>query len=685
MTTRSCNNHRRSRLIERRARRRRLCVLAALAVALALPASVAHGVSVVASAAPGDLTLSITSTDLSAYPQTSAVVQLGGPLAARLGTLSGDAFSVKVDGAPVQAEVTEAAPGTVLPVQTALLIDESGSMKGEATRAAAAAAQRFLEAMRSGDTAAVQAFNEGFRTLHDFTGEQGPLSDSLGGLSPQKETALYDALLKSLASFRTNTEPGSRYVVLLSDGGDTASVATLDDVVAAVRSSSIQVYTIGLKTEEFDSQPLASIAAASGGRYLETPDPAALTDLYETLAREIHNQYLLTFAAAPNASGAGRLLVEVIAGGAVAQAEQGFFYPGSATTTSGVVSPTTTVVPANAGTVTPAGPSLTSRFLDWGGSDYTVGLVLFVIVFALLYLISGILFPKRDVLKEYGDVLDNRRDLGPRAADETGASTGLAQRATRRLLAVRGYEHPLQRLIDDAGLKFRASEFALLHLIGAVVIAVVVRLVGGSLLVVVVALILVVIGPLLYLQRKGETRRRAFEAQVPNTLALLAGSLRAGQGFEQAITVAATEAPEPTAVELRRVLAQQRLGVAPEDALRDIAERMRSEAFEWVVMATVIQRQVGGNLAEVYESIAATLRERAKMKRQTGVLTAEVRLSAVILVLLPFGVAAAMGLMNREYLSLLWQTTAGQAMIGVALALIIIGILWLRKIARVDT
>ncbi len=667
---------------------RRHGLIALIVLALALTLFVVLSPATVVVAAPGDLTLTITGTDLSAFPMASVVVQLGGPLAAGLGTLGSDAFNIKVDGTQVDAEVTEAAPGTPLPVRTALLIDESGSMKGEAVGAAAVAAQRFLETMRPGDTVAVQAFNTSFRTLDAFSADRAALTDSLAGLAPQKETALYDALLQSLASFGATTgdsaEAGSRYLILLSDGGDTASVASLEDAIAAVRSSGIQVYAIGLKTEEFDSRPLASIAEASGGRYLETPDPAALTELYETLAKEIRNQYLLTFTTPAAASGAGHLLVEVVAGGTSAQAERGFFYPESATTTSTIMSSTTTVVPAVVGLTEPTGTSLTSRFLAWGGSDYTVGVVIFALIFALLYLISGVLFPKRDVLREYGDVLDNRRDLGPRAADETETPPGRGQRATRRLLAVRGYEQPLQRLIDDAGLKFRASEFALLHLVGTVVAAIVVRLVGGSLAVVVAAVVVVVIVPLFYLDRKGVARRRAFESQVPNTLALLAGALRAGQGFEQAITVAASEASEPTASEFRRVLAQQRLGVAPEVALRDIADRMRSEAFDWVVMATIIQRQVGGNLAEVYESIAATLRERAKLQRQIGVLTAEVRLSAVILVLLPFGVAAVLGVVNRDYLGLLWQTTAGQAMMGLALALLLVGILWLRKIARVD-
>ena len=110
-------------------------------------------------------------------------------------------------------------------------------------------------------------------------------------MDPQKETALYDALLKSFASFGTASEAEARYIILLSDGGDTASIATLEEVMAVARSGSTQVYAIGLKTEEFDSQPLVSLAEASGGRYLETPDPAALTSLFETLAKEMHNQY----------------------------------------------------------------------------------------------------------------------------------------------------------------------------------------------------------------------------------------------------------------------------------------------------------------------------------------------------------------------------------------------------------
>jgi len=132
-------------------------------------------------------------------------------------------------------------------------------------------------------------------------------------------------------------------------------------------------------------------------------------------------------------------------------------------------------------------------------------------------------------------------------------------------------------------------------------------------------------------------------------------------------------------------LAQQRLGVAPEEALREVAERMQSEAFDWVVMTTIIQRQVGGNLAEIYEATANTLRERAKLQRQIKTLTAESRLSAIILIILPFGIAGMIGIVNPGYLKPIYQTSLGLVMLGIAFVLLIVGVLWMRKIARLDT
>jgi tight adherence protein B len=639
----------------------------------------------VAGAAGGGLSLVLSNLDMSAYPHVSVAMQMGGEQAAALGDVTKDEISIKVDGTAVPVDSLKTAGQGVAPaVHTVLLIDASGSMKGAAITAASAAATTFVDAMKTNDTAAVEAFNVTFRVLQDFSGDTGALKASLGSLAPQKETALYDAVIKALASFPQGGPSAARYVILLSDGGDTASTATLDQTVSSVRAAGIPVYAVGLKSQEFDSAPLQSIADASGGRYLETTDPAALTSIYRTLAKELHNQYLLTFTVPQSspAAGVGKLSVQVTGAGTATVAEQGFFYPAAQTTTTIAGATTTTA------TSTPAVSeqnTTVSRFLGWGGSPYIIGVVVFLLVMAVLYMLWGVMFPRRDVLAEYEGLIDRKNLLGPQALDEEPRRHPSAvQRAATRLLSVRGYQHPLQRLIDDAALKFRASEFALLQLIALVVILVVAAVLRLPLFGLIILALVLIIVPLLWLDSKGDARRKAFNDQVPNTLMLLAGALKAGQALEQALNVASMESPQPTQAEFQRVTAQLRLGVVPEDALGHLAERMRSEAFGWAVMSTVIQRQVGGNLAEIYESTAHTLRERAKLRREIDTLTAEGRISAIILVILPFVVGIMVGIINSGYLKPLLSTTMGNVMLGMAFVLMVVGIIWMRAIVRVD-
>ena len=341
---------------------------------------------------------------------------------------------------------------------------------------------------------------------------------------------------------------------------------------------------------------------------------------------------------------------------------------------------TTTTAPATAEQGTTV-----SGFLGWGGSPYIIGVVVFLLLMAILYILWGALNPRRNVLAEYEGLIDRRSVLGPQALDEApGRHPSVVARAAAKLLSVRGYQRPIQRLIDDAALKFRASEFVGLQLIVLVVLLIIADVLGLPLFGLIIMALVLIIVPLLWLQSKGDARRKAFNDQVPNTLMLLAGSLKAGQALEQSLNIAARESPQPTQAEFQRVTAQLRLGVAPEDALGHLADRMRSEAFGWAVMSTVIQRQVGGNLAEIYESTAHTLRERAKLRREIDTLTAEGRISAIILVILPFVVGIMVGIINGEYLKPLLSTTMGNVMLGLAFVLMVIGIVWMRAIVRVD-
>ena len=135
---------------------------------------------------------------------------------------------------------------------------------------------------------------------------------------------------------------------------------------------------------------------------------------------------------------------------------------------------------------------------------------------------------------------------------------------------------------------------------------------------------------------------------------------------------------------IQRLVAEIRLGRPAEDALEALADRVGSADFRWAVLAVNIQREVGGNLAEILDNVSDTLRERATMRRQIQVLTAEGRLSAWVLAILPFGIGIYMFAVNPDYISLLFTTQIGLFMLGTAAVLMVLGILWMRKIVDID-
>lgn len=135
--------------------------------------------------------------------------------------------------------------------------------------------------------------------------------------------------------------------------------------------------------------------------------------------------------------------------------------------------------------------------------------------------------------------------------------------------------------------------------------------------------------------------------------------------------------------ELRRVTVESRLGRPVEEALEDAADRMGSSDFAWAVMAVRIQREVGGNLSELLRTVAATMTERKRLKREVDALTAEGKISAVILALLPLGLGAALFALNRPYISVLFTEFLGQAMLVGATVLALAGFAWMKKIIKI--
>jgi tight adherence protein B len=186
-----------------------------------------------------------------------------------------------------------------------------------------------------------------------------------------------------------------------------------------------------------------------------------------------------------------------------------------------------------------------------------------------------------------------------------------------------------------------------------------------------------------WLRRRQNQRSAAFADQLPDTLQVVASSLRSGFSLNQALAAAHERGVEPMASELGRALAASRIGALLEDELEAVATRMNSEDWNWAVMAIRIQRNVGGNLAEILLTTARTLRERAAMGRQVQALSAEGKLSAYILIALPVCTGGFMLLTRRSYIEPLWTTLPGLVMLVGAIAGIVVGWVWMRKVIEV--
>jgi tight adherence protein B len=163
----------------------------------------------------------------------------------------------------------------------------------------------------------------------------------------------------------------------------------------------------------------------------------------------------------------------------------------------------------------------------------------------------------------------------------------------------------------------------------------------------------------------------------------MAGTLRAGYGLTHAVSTVAEEAGSPSKEEFGRVVVEVRLGRELPESLRALANRMRNEDFSWVADAIAIQQDVGGNLAEVLDGVGATIRDRNNIRRQVQALSAEGRISAAVLIALPFALAGIIALVNPGYLDALFETPGGRVMLGVGGVLMTLGVLWIRRLIRI--
>jgi len=260
-----------------------------------------------------------------------------------------------------------------------------------------------------------------------------------------------------------------------------------------------------------------------------------------------------------------------------------------------------------------------------------------------------------------------------------GAAAGAA---VEKALTKRGRLATGTAALERAGISMSLPDVVLVVGVATLVAGILGTLMGGLLL----GLLLAVGTPLgakLLLSVKTGRRQSAFADQLDDSLQLMASSLRAGHSLLRAVDSVAQEAAAPTSEEFTRIVVETRVGRDLNDALDEVAARMGSDDFVWVAQAIAIHREVGGNLAEVLDAVGHTIRERNAIRRQVKALSAEGKLSAIVLMGLPFGIGGFIGLTNPGYLAGFAESVVGYGMLAVSALLLVVGGLWLKKMVSI--
>ena len=270
--------------------------------------------------------------------------------------------------------------------------------------------------------------------------------------------------------------------------------------------------------------------------------------------------------------------------------------------------------------------------------------------------------------------------------DQALAETALLQRMvgiTGQLAERAGLLTRTEDALEQADLPLRPPEALFFYFAGLFVVGVLGLLVLPIPMALGLALLAGVV-PVIVLHRRRRNRLSEFQAQLPGTLNLLSGSMRAGFSFAQGLESVANEASQPTRRELQRVFTESRLGRPIEDALEDSAQRMTSVDLMWAVMAIRIQREVGGNLAELLDTVADTMTQRERLRLEIKALTAEGRFSGWILGIFPVAFAGVLFLIQPDYMGVLFQESIGIMAVIASAVMTFIGFIWLRKILQIE-
>jgi len=575
-----------------------------------------------------------------------------------------DSVAVTISGQDADATATLASSGEEVRRTAVLAIDTSNSMKGARFAAAKSAAEAYLSAVPDNVYVGIVTFDDNVKRALEPTLDRDAARETLAGLTLAKQTVLYDGVLEAVDM--TGTE-GQRSVLVLSDGLDT-SKTELAEVTTAITDADVLVDAVALEQSEQESGPLQAMASAGKGKLINS-DPETLRATFSAEAAALARQVLVS-AQIPEGVTAREAQVTVSLGA------------GAQTLTAQAFVP----IQGAAGPGSPSASSSTSRFqvsetVMYGGLA-ALGLGMLILLAGVLTM--GPTASEADSMEARISQFTSGVTTGKRKASKDQDLRAQATDAAAQMLQhSQSLEARIANRLEAAGSALKPSEWLLIH--GAIAIGsafVGLMLAGG--LGLLLGLAVGAVFPWVWLGFKRSRRLKAFNASLADSLQLMAGSLSAGLSLAQSVDTIVKEGTEPMTSEFKRVLVETRLGVNLEDALDGVSDRMQSKDFSWVVMAIRIQREVGGNLAELLTTVAATLRERQYLRRQVATLSAEGRLSAWILGGLPPGFMAYLMLTRRDYVMPMFTEPFGLLMLIGSGVLLGVGIFWMSKVVKVE-
>jgi tight adherence protein B len=569
--------------------------------------------------------------------------------------------------------VTPAGESTSRQFGAVLVIDASTSMEGTPERAAFAAARAFAAQRKGQEQLAVVTYNVEPTAVLPFTTEQAAIDQALSKQPPfQFGTHIYDAVTHSLELLR-QAHISAGTIVVLSDGqehrgaGDTANHESEASAAAAARAAHVRVFAVGLTSRVSKLDALRKLARDTGGRYIETSSIGRLRGIYKELGSSFASEYLLRYRSLAGPGKHIEVTFHVDGLRAVARAE--YETPKLA-------------VAKRAGPTPPYKASVVDRILSSTFTMTIIGLIAAGLIgLGVTSVLSG---PKKGTVRRRlaefvampAAVRDGSRRPTAQLTEKMLEGTDTALRGSSRWRRFR-WE------LEIAKVTMPPEQIVVLTAVGSLLALLMVNFVIGSLLVGIIIAVVIPFGVRSLLKHKLARQRKLFSEQLPDNLQVLASALRAGHSFIGALSVVVNDAPEPARSEFQRVVADEQLGVPIDEALHVVVERMESAELEQVALVAALQRETGGNTAEVLDRVTDTIRERFELRRTVQTLTAQGRMSRWVLTALPLFLLLAITLINPGYMNVMYDSVVGRVLLVLAGISVVCGSLVIKRIVNI--